>query len=219
MCFVDPLLIYFLDLRGRFAYICRGSTDLKTMKPHIREIAQIQSGLYAKPDLHGNAVYLQVRHFDEFGQLHRILEPDLFVDEKMRKHLLRDGDILFMAKGSRNVAVVYRSLAGDAVASSSFIVIRLNVNLNAQILPEYLAWFINHPRTQEILKTHSKGSGIPSIALSGFAELEVYIPPLEKQKTILAIHHLRIKETRLIAEIDRLKEEYIQHQLFSGTQK
>lgn len=189
------------------------------MKVHIKNIATIQTGLYAKPDRHGNAVYLQVRHFNEFGELSRQLEPDLYVDEKMRQHILQDGDILFMAKGSRNVAVIYRSLAGTAVASSSFIVVRLNSNFKTQVLPEYLAWFINHPRSQEFLKSHSKGSSIPSIALSSFAELEVSIPDIERQKNILAIHQLRIKEKTLIAEIGRLKEKYIQHQLFSGTQK
>jgi restriction endonuclease S subunit len=169
--------------------------------------------------MHGNALYLQVKHFNELGELVCQLEPDLYIDEKMQKHLLQDGDILFMAKGSKNVAVIYRNLAGSAVASSSFIVVRLNSNFKTQVLPEYLAWFINHPRSQEFLKSHSKGSGIPSIALSGFAELEVSIPDLETQKNILAIHQLRIKEKTLSAEIDRLKEKYIQHQLFSGTQK
>ncbi len=189
------------------------------MKVHIKDIATIQTGVYAKPDMHGNAVYLQVRHFNEYGEMNRQLKPDVVIDEKMAKHLLRDGDILFMAKGSRNAAVIYRSSSVDAVASSSFIVVRLNAKFKAQILPEYLAWFINHPRSQELLKAHSKGSGIPSIALSGFAELEVSIPDIETQKNILTIYQLRIKEKTLIAEIDRLKEKYIQHQLFSGTQK
>ena len=207
-----------VDILSFSSYICRGYTEIK-LKTRIQDIAQIQTGIYAKPDMHGNAVYLQVRHFSEFGELDRQLERDLYIDEKMRKHLLQDGDILFMAKGSRNIAVIYRNFIGEAVASSSFIVVRLNENFRTQILPEYLAWYINHPRIQEFLKAHSKGSGIPSIALSGFARLEVSIPDIETQKTILVICALRTKERILVSELDMLKEQYIQHQLFSGTEK
>lgn len=189
------------------------------MKTSINNIAQLQTGLYKKPGMNGNALYLQVNYFNEYGEINRQLKPDVLIDEKLVKHLLRDGDILFMAKGSRNTAAIYRKLSGDAVASSSFIVVRLNANFQNQILPEYLAWFINHPRTQGSLKALAKGSDIPSIALSGFAELEISVPDIETQKTILTIHQLRTEEKKLINKIDLLKDQYIQRQLFLRTQQ
>jgi len=192
---------------------------MNILKARIKDIAKIQTGLYAKPEMQGNALYLQVKYFDEYGEINRHLKPDALVDEKMRKHILLDGDILFMAKGSRNAAVIFRSLSGEAVASSSFIVVRLNERFKSQILPEFLAWFINHPRSQELLKTHSKGSGIPSIALSGFSELEVTVPDIETQKSILTIQMLRTKEKQLINEINKLKDLFIQNQLFLRIQE
>ena len=45
-------------------------------------------------------VYLQAKHFDVNGQLLAALHPDLMADGISEKHLLKDGDVLFAAKGT-----------------------------------------------------------------------------------------------------------------------
>jgi len=188
------------------------------MVQRMDQIASVLSGIYAKPSMQGNAVYLQLRHFNESGQQDPLAKADLFVDEKMERHLLRDGDILFMAKGNRNVGVIYRNTSGKAVASSSFLVVRIRDQFRTSILPEYLAWFINHSRSQARIKSYAKGSGIPSVTLSGFSELEVWIPDVDTQRKILMIHELRTREKSLLANITALKDHYIQESLITITQ-
>ena len=157
-------------------YICNAFTEQINMKLRLAQIASIQTGVYAKADLQGNSYYLQARHFDDSGELRFLAQPDLFVDTKMARHILKDSDLLFIAKGSRNVAVIYRESSGKAVASSTFLVLRILDEQKSHVLSEYLMWFINHPRTQEKLKGIAKGSGIQSVALSDLANMEVLVP-------------------------------------------
>jgi hypothetical protein len=74
------------------------------LKTLIKDITNIQTGLFAKPAGIGELVYLQSKHFDEYGQLHSDLHPDLAAEGISEKHLLKDGDVLFAAKGTKNFA-------------------------------------------------------------------------------------------------------------------
>lgn len=181
----------------------------------LKNIASIQTGIYAKSDVHGNAIYLHARYFNESGQLDKNVIYDIYVDTRLSKHLLKDGDILFMAKGFKNAAIVYSESMGPAVASSSFFVIRVA----PQLLPGYAAWYINHPNTQKILKGKARGSSLPSISIRTLEELEINIPDIKTQQDILIIQGFRTREKQLIEEIEALKEQYIQQELLLITKK
>jgi len=181
----------------------------------LSTFARIQTGVYAKTNPHGEWVYLQSRHFDESGNLREKLDTELLVDSKMSKHLLAEGDVLFMAKGSRNLASIFSGANIKAVPSSSYLVVRVLDQFKTQIIPEYLQWFINHPRTQERLRSHAKGSGIPSVTLADFAALEVPVPDIETQTRILAIAKLATKERELLTLLGDLKSNDIDQKLLS----
>ena len=131
------------------------------MKTLIKDITNIQTGLFAKPSGIGEVVYLQSKHFDEHGQLHSELHPDLMTDGISEKHLLKDGDVLFAAKGTKNFAAVFENHNEPSVASTSFFVIRPTDN---KVLPQFLAWFLNNHTTQTLLKGQAIGTSIPSIS-------------------------------------------------------
>ena len=193
------------------------------MKTTIGNIAGIQTGLFAKPIAEGEIVYLQARHFDENAQLIPSLQPDLMAKGISDKHLLQPGDILFSAKGTRNFAACYEGLpAGQAgknqaaVASTSFFVIRLQENFQDKILPEFLAWLINHPVSQNFLKGKAIGSSIVSISKSVLEELEISIPDLKTQKTILKITQLSNSEKKIRQQIETLRGKQIQQQIINA---
>ena len=125
------------------------------MKTLAKDITNIQTGLFAKPAGIGELVYLQSKHFDENGQLHSVLHPDLLAEGIAEKHLLKDGDVLFAAKGTKNFAAVFENHNEPSVASTSFFVIRLSDN---KVLPQFLAWFLNNHSTQTLLKGQAIGS-------------------------------------------------------------
>lgn len=176
------------------------------MKTLLKNIATIQTGVFAKPANNGNIVYLQARHFDENGILLGELHPDLMADDINEKHILKTGDILFAAKGSKNFAAVFEDHNPPSVASTSFFVIRI---LNEAVLPQYLAWYLNNPDTQQFLKNLARGTSIPSISKAVLDNLEIFIPDLKTQELILKITQLRFTEKGLKKEIETLREKHI----------
>ncbi|NDA63171.1 MAG: restriction endonuclease subunit S [Chitinophagia bacterium] len=180
------------------------------MKSKIQHIATLQTGLFAKPLAMGEVVYLQSKHFDEQGNLSANLHPDLSIEDISAKHLLRAGDVLFAAKGTKNFAAIYEEHNLPAVASTSFFVIRL---LNSDVLPEYLAWFLNNPNTQASLKAQAMGTSIPSISKQVLEELEMPIPSIEKQISVVSISKLRLQEKAIQMKLESLRDKKIQTQI------
>jgi hypothetical protein len=166
------------------------------LKIRLKDIAHIQTGLFAKPSGVGEIVYLQARHFDENGQLLGTLHPDLMAEDISQKHLLQPGDVLFAAKGTKNFAAVYGDEGLPSVASTSF-----------------FAWFLNSPTTQTLLKGQAIGTSMVSISKSVLENLEIPRPHLQTQKAILRISALRNQEKALKLEIETLREILIQQQI------
>lgn len=118
---------------------------------------------------------------------------------------------MFAAKGTKNFAAWYESEEMPAVASTSFLVIRLH---DRNVLPGYLTWFLNHSSTQTLLKGQARGSAIASISKAVLSELEIPIPNIHKQELILQLFKLRNKEKNLIQQIKNLREKEIQTKLW-----
>jgi len=183
------------------------------LKKLIKNVTTIQTGLFARPSGKGELVYLQSKHFDEYGQLTAELHPDLNIDGISDKHLLIPGDILFSAKGTKNFAAIYEEHNPQAVASTSFFVIRPT---DKDVLPEYLAWFLNSLSIQTLLKGQAIGTSIASISKVVLESLEITVPSIEVQKVILKIAKLRNKEKVLKKKIETLREKQIQQQIINS---
>jgi restriction endonuclease S subunit len=183
------------------------------LKILIKDITNIQTGLFAKPAGIGELVYLQSKHFDEFGQLHSVLHPDLPAEGISEKHLLKNGDVLFAAKGTKNFAAVFENHNEPSVASTSFFVIRPTDN---KVLPQFLAWFLNNHTTQTLLKGQAIGTSIPSISKQVLENLEIPVPDIKTQRAIVEISKLRNKEKALKQKIETLREKQIQQQIINA---
>ena len=183
------------------------------LKTKLKHIASIQTGVFAKPSPVGEIVYLQAKYFDENGELAETLYPDLEAKSRIEKHLLKKGDVLFAAKGTKNFAAWYENDEMPAVASTSFFVIRLN---DQNVLPGYLTWFLNHPGTQSLLKGQARGSSIASISKAVLSELEIPVPDIQKQELVLRIFKLRNKEKNIKQQIENLREFEIQNLLIDA---
>lgn len=188
------------------------------MKTVLQNIAKLQSGLYAQPDIQADTLYLQGVHFDRFGEFDRDVKPQLKGDAKIERHLLQEGDILFAAKGLNNFAAVYDAEIGKAVASSSFIVVRLNESAR-KIVPHYLAWYLTN--TSGVILFHDKqlGTTIPSISIKKLSYLEVEVPSLEKQQSIVQIQKLRNLEKQITQQLEMQKDLLVKQTLLSAAKQ
>lgn len=102
------------------------------------------------------------------------------------------------------------------MASTSFFVLRLT---DEKTLPEYLAWFLNAPSTQTLLKVQAIGTSMPSISKQVLENLEIPLPSMETQKAILQIIKLRKRENSLKKEIESLREKHIQQKIINAIYK
>jgi restriction endonuclease S subunit len=190
----------------------------KYMKPiSLRNFVSLQSGIYAVKEPLANTLYLQVSDFGSNGTFKRLAVPVLRLDSKFEKHLLRDGDVLFAAKGNNNFSVVYYASFGPAIASSSFIVIRIHSSFKSKVTPAFIAWSLTTPLIQEKLKRNAVGTSIPSISSQQLYDLQITIPTMEKQKLIISIHELHLREKELLQRLAELKASFIQKQLLNST--
>jgi restriction endonuclease S subunit len=184
------------------------------MKKKVFDIAIIKTGIYAKPDPTGEVLYLMGRHFNAGKLIAPAIQPELQMNEKTKKHLLQVGDILVASKGHDLFSVVFHPLKYPAVASSMFIILKLH---DTQIiLPEYLAWYLNHSKTQKILSGSSKGTALRSITKDIIGNLEIPIPLVHKQRALLNAISLLERDTLLKGKIENLRNSIIQHQLLTA---
>jgi restriction endonuclease S subunit len=79
-----------------------------------------------------------------------------------------------------------------------------------------LVWFLNNHTTQTLLKGQAIGSSIPSISKQVLDNLEITLPSIETQETILEITKLRNKEKALKQKIEILREKQIQQQIIQA---
>lgn len=183
------------------------------MVQKLANIVDFQSGVYAKPGIGADTLYLQSIHFSLSGEFNYSVKPALKLDSGLTKHLLQEGDILFAAKGLSNFAVVYRKSIGQAVASSSFIVLKIKPAFSQPVSPEFLAWTLSHDQQVRLLHSKQLGTTIPSINISQLKEITVTIPPLEVQHKIVVIQKLHEKEIQINKQLAELRKKQIQHLL------
>jgi restriction endonuclease S subunit len=179
----------------------------------LSDVATLISGLYCQPSPAADTYYLQAVHFMENGELDSLIKPQVKLDHRIERHLLKDEDVLFAAKGINNFAVAYKVEMGLAVASSSFIIIRLNEETRKILTSEYLVWYINHTQKVKLFHQQKIGSTIPSISMKELSTLEIVIPSLEKQNLIVQIQRLRDKERQLELQLTTQKDHLLQKQL------
>lgn len=112
------------------------------------------------------------------------------------------GDILVAARGSHNYATqVDQALAAtgkQAVAAPHFFVVSLKQN---DIMPEFMVWLLNQAPIQRYFEQNAEGTLTKSIRRSVLEETPVVIPPLAKQRAIIAMANTMRDEQRLIQKL------------------
>lgn len=188
------------------------------MKVSLKIIANLTTGIYAKPDIYADTFYLQGNHFSEYGYFDTSVntKPQLQFTNKIEKHLLQNDDVLFTAKGFNNFAVVYNKSIGQAVASSSFIVIRIKSEFKSKILSTFLAWYLSNSRQVEIFHNAKSASTIPSISIKQLAELEITIPSIEIQSLVVKYQQLKEREKAIAKKLIVLKDQFTQEILLKA---
>lgn len=177
-------------------------------------MANFFSGVYAKAEPSGEVCYIQARDITEDHEIADGLKPQLVADGRIAKHFLQKGDLLVAAKGKDHYAIEYKGHPFPAVASTLFVVVRAIEK--DRILTSYLRWYLNLSSTQRQIAEGAQGSVLPVISKTDLEKLDVPVPAIEKQISVLKIEELRKREIALTTEIELLKEKKIEQELLNA---
>lgn len=114
---------------------------------------------------------------------------------KRKPDWLMPGDILFLLRGNHNFAVHLDQVSVPAVISPHFFLIR--INKGARLIPEFLVWQINQTSGQHYFNIAAEGSLQRSIKRTVLEQFKVAIPDMKKQKQIVNVNRLVVRETNL----------------------
>ena len=181
------------------------------MKVNITDIADINIGyqfrVKIEPTDDGTHSVIQIRDFDDSRNLHADSLMRVKIDKPVEQFHINKGDVLFLSRGHRNWAAPIVNDLRNAIAASHFFVIRIK---KPDVLPEYIAWYINQTPAQEFLHMNARhGTHMPLVSLSAFKGLEVEVPSIDKQKKIVELSSLLEKEKQLLAQLQEKRTRLI----------
>lgn len=161
----------------------------------------------------GGVRVIQLKDFEE--NYTYIGDDCYFVDSDMikSKYYLTPGDILFIAKGTNNYALVFKGFDDTpTIASSALFVIKVDINMAN---PDFVAWYINQSKVQNYFKTNEAGTYNTSINKTTLEETPIALPTLETQTKIAKIANLHNQELALSNKIIELKNKLATTQLLN----
>lgn len=163
----------------------------------------------------GGVAMVQVRDLDgTTGWVKPNLEQ-IETPANWEAHRLHGGDVLLAARGERNQVAQYpggANASGDddavevpAVVASHLIVLRIKAT--GLVIPPYLTWYLNLPKTQERLRALRAGSNISFLPIEALERLPIRVPSTEMQNHLVHLHELSVDEQRLMTQIrDKRRE-------------
>lgn len=150
----------------------------------------------------GDLVLIQIKDIDAAEGISPTGTVMLRSDKRnYDRYLLQAGDLLFQSRGSRHPAtMVGEGLRG--IAASGLHVVRPKAQ---RVLPEYLAWWLNHPQVQERLsREFAHGTHIPFVSKADLAGLSVPVPSLAVQRRIVDAWRLQRETATLNIRLNEL---------------
>lgn len=190
----DPMIRKILDIAEiRSGYQFRTKVEAADdANVAVIQIKDLQDRLSARP---GSSVGIQLADLVRV----RLENPE--------PHFVKRGDVLFLSRGHRQVAVAISEPVTDTIATSYFFVLRPHL---PSIRPAFLAWFINQPEFQEMLRPLSRGTHMPMISKASFEDLMISLPPLAVQDQILTLQQFVDREQELTASLLERRSELAQ---------
>lgn len=175
----------------------------------LGDLADVRSGYSFRSrieeDPGGDVVVFQIRSLVQRGTVRAEDGMRLYFPDVSPSLLLRRGDLLFSARGMRNVAAVIDFDPNRAIASGQLLWMRPKSDT---ITPAYLAWWLNQRQAQQYLEVHKRGTRMPIITRRALLELPVSIPSLDVQQQFVELDRLHSREQFLTDRLSEKREQF-----------
>lgn len=185
------------------------------MYKKLSEMADIVSGYTFRGsienDIKGNIFVLQAKNISANQD---ILNTDGFVtisDKSLRNpYFLEHNDILLVSRGSGAGSfrsAIFASDDKNVMPSSSVHVIRIK---DVTVLSKYVCLYLNSLDGQKALSQIVTGASyIQSILVKNLIDLEIPIPPVHTQKSIIALHENITDQERIFKRKQEIQKNII----------
>ena len=173
----------------------------------LRHLCQIHSGYTNRkgldPAFGGGLLVLQMRDL-----VSEVATPDLKQRYDLggvsERYLVSAGDVVFRSRGEPSTATaIDDTLPEPLVVIGPLVIIRPN---KAKLLPDYLAWAINHPNAQRQLRMDAQGTSIRMVPMSALEKLDIPVPTLQSQQRIVELATLARREGALLRQLAERRE-------------
>jgi hypothetical protein len=181
------------------------------MKIKVKKLATVQMGYSFRSRLEavegGGVSVIQMKDLldDNTVDCDGLMKIDM--EAVKEHHLARKGDLVFRSRGHTTTSAVLLDDPGKAVVAAPLL--RIRVTRLDKVLPEYLNWYISQRDAQIFLTSRADGSAQKMISKQALEELEVSLPSLEKQKTIVEVAVLIAREQALLHTLADKRDQYI----------
>ena len=171
----------------------------------LSELVVIQAGYPFRGAIQniptGSVKAVQAKDISELGVL---CCDDLIVTElsgKREADWLKQGDILFIAKGAKHVAsFVDRDLERTTCAPSLFL-LHIKPQWLDLVDPLFITWQLNQMPLQQYFQRSAEGSMQISIRKPVLAAAPIALPDLQTQRTIAKLYSASLKENELLYKL------------------
>lgn len=199
-------------LTARFLFAIKCIKELHAVKTILSQISNISPGHPIRGAVdelpEGSIGVIQMRNIGNDGVIHWNDVKRVSLSASRSTTFLSDGDIIFSTRGTRNYAIALKDIQGEVVCSPHFFVLRV---INSNILnPDYLAWYINQKPSQDYFQKEATGSYILNIRKQVVESLQVVVPSMEQQKSIIEFDKAARAEIGILNELLRNREQQME---------
>lgn len=180
------------------------------MRVKLGEVATVRTGLVtarkkARFDSPEKREYEQIslRCFGKGIKMERS-ETEYFeaAEEVDSRYFTREGDVVVRLRAPNSAIYIEKEDKGLLI-HSLLAVVRVESD---SLDPKYLAYYLNAPTTQRLLKQDIKGTAIPMLKTKDLQRLTVTLPLLQKQKELVRFLESADKERELLQRLAKEKE-------------
>ena len=173
------------------------------MKIKLHEIAHIEAGHPFRGAIpeheHGDCQVIQVRDIDTDGQVNWGGLIRTQITGRKQTDWLKEGNIIFAARGAKNLATCMPALDRPVVCAQHFF--RITLKSTTDALPEFIAWQLNQSPLQRYFRQSAVGSAQVSIRRAVLEQTTITLPSLQQQIRLTQFAEKALKEKQLLTKL------------------
>lgn len=181
------------------------------MQVKLENIAEIRAGHpfrgAIKESNDGNGYVIQTRDQSEDGVIDWSELVYTQITGRNEPEWLKQGDIIFSARGLRNLASSIPDLDRAIVCSPHYFVISV---LPHHVIPEFLAWQLNQTIAQRYFQQSAEGSAQRTIRRAILENTPISVPSIEMQERMIKMVQAVEREEIIYKKLIELRQSELQ---------